>query len=115
LPIYHGAAAACLPSVREGFPNAVGEAMACGLPVLASNIGGIPELVDDPNTGFLFDPHDCDDIAASFDRFMNLTTDERLQMGRTARQYVEANLSTAVFADRYEAVLGVPQSSARAA
>jgi glycosyltransferase involved in cell wall biosynthesis len=50
------ATALILPSLEENCPMAILEAMAAGVPVLASSVGGIPEVVKDGETGFLFDP-----------------------------------------------------------
>jgi len=47
----------CLPSHSEGCPNAIVEALACGRPVVATNVGGIPELVDE-ECGILVPAHD---------------------------------------------------------
>jgi glycosyltransferase involved in cell wall biosynthesis len=47
----------------EGAPGVVIEALACGLPVIASDIGSIPELVDDHRTGLLFRPGGAEDLA----------------------------------------------------
>jgi glycosyltransferase involved in cell wall biosynthesis len=52
-----------LPSRSEGFPNALLEAMACGCCVSASAVGGVPELVEDGRSGFLFPPGDVDALA----------------------------------------------------
>jgi glycosyltransferase involved in cell wall biosynthesis len=57
-PLYNAAECLLLPSRSEGFPAVVGEAMACGTPVLASDVGGIAELVDEGNTGWLIAPGD---------------------------------------------------------
>jgi len=50
-------------SDHEGLPNAIMEGMICGLPIIASNVGGIPELVDDGKNGFLVNNQDQDSIA----------------------------------------------------
>lgn len=52
-----------LPSLSEGMPWAVLEAMAVGLPVVATRVGGVPELVDDGRTGYLVEPRDAESIS----------------------------------------------------
>jgi glycosyltransferase involved in cell wall biosynthesis len=52
----------CLPTLADATPIAILEAMATGLPVLAGGIGGIPELIDDGQTGFLLKPGDHSDL-----------------------------------------------------
>ncbi len=53
----------CLPSVSEGWPNVVMEAMACGTPVVGANVGGVREQITADETGMLCDPGSADDIA----------------------------------------------------
>lgn len=57
-----------LPSLTEGHPKALIEAMACGLPCAASARGGIPAMIEDGVTGLLFDPERPADIARALDR-----------------------------------------------
>ena len=59
-----------LPSVGEGISNALLEAMASGLPVIATRVGGNPELVDDDVTGTLVSPRSAEALAAAFDRYL---------------------------------------------
>jgi glycosyltransferase involved in cell wall biosynthesis len=54
-----------LPSVQESFGLAALEAMACEVPVVASNVGGLPEVIEHGVTGFLHPPEDLDGMAAS--------------------------------------------------
>lgn len=46
----------------EGFPMTIAEALSCGTPVIASNIGGLPEIVQDERNGLLFQPGDAEDM-----------------------------------------------------
>ena len=56
-----------LPSFMEGLPIVLMEAMAAGVPVIASRIAGIPELVEDDETGLLFTPSNWDELASRID------------------------------------------------
>ena len=55
----------CLPSLNEGVPNVILEAMACGLPVVASRVGGIPEIHSGASCGELFKASDVPDLSRS--------------------------------------------------
>jgi glycosyltransferase involved in cell wall biosynthesis len=61
--LYNAAECLLLPSRSEGFPTVVGEAMACGTPVLASKVGGVGEMVVPGETGWLFAPGDDEALA----------------------------------------------------
>lgn len=73
-----------LPSRWEGLPGALVEAMACGLPVVATAVGGVPEAVTDGKTGYLAEPEDPISLASALDRLCK-STDSRRAMGREAR------------------------------
>jgi glycosyltransferase involved in cell wall biosynthesis len=77
-----------LASDHEGFPNALLEAMASGRPVVATRVGGVPELVQDGTSGFLTEP----DPARLAERLRHLLTDRvlRQRMGSAARARAEA-------------------------
>jgi glycosyltransferase involved in cell wall biosynthesis len=81
-----------MSSYSESFPNAILEAMSMGKPVIATNVGGIPELVEEGETGFLVPPRDPMAIA---DRALSLCRDSarRLRMGQAARACVESNFT----------------------
>ena len=82
-----------LPSEQESFGLAALEAMACEVSVIASRVGGVPEVVDDGETGFLSPVGDVDKMASDAIR---LLTDERLrrEMGQRARQSAISRYST---------------------
>jgi teichuronic acid biosynthesis glycosyltransferase TuaC len=62
---YGAADVVVLPTFREGCPNVVREALACGAPVVASRVGGVPELVTSGTLGLLVEPGDVDGLAAA--------------------------------------------------
>jgi len=62
----------CLPSIREGRPNVVIEALACGKPVVASKVGGVPELVNHTN-GILVEPKEPKQLGEAIAQALNRT------------------------------------------
>ncbi len=76
LPYYQIADLLCLPSLNEGMPNAILEAMACGLPCLASAVPGITELIQSPDEGILLNKSESikDTIKDILSHPMNLET-----------------------------------------
>lgn len=93
------------PSHSEGFPNAICEALAAGLPVLAGRIGDHELLVEHCGAGYLFDPARPDEFAAALIRFANLSQNERAAMGERARNYARQELSMDLCTRRYERLL----------
>jgi len=93
------------PSFYEGLPNAICEALACGRPVLASAVCDHPRLVQEGVTGFLFDPGNADDIAQAIHKCHLRSVEERVRMGRKARQYAQSELSLDICGRRYEELL----------
>ena len=75
-----------LPSQREGWPNVVTEALASGLPVVATTVGGIPEIVSEPLAGELVAPDDANALAAALSRRLALPAD-RDAVAAFARRY----------------------------
>ena len=64
--------ALCLPSLREGCPNIVLEALSCGTPVIASNVGAVPDMITDESKGDIVEPENSAAIAASIPRVLAL-------------------------------------------
>ena len=89
-----------LPSWEEAFGNAFAEALASGLPVVGTNVGGIPELVEHGRNGVLVPPRDATTLAAAI-RFLGERPRLRAEMGRRNRAHAEANLSWERMTTRY--------------
>lgn len=95
-----------LPSYSEGRPNVVVEAQACGVPVIATRVGGTPELVNDGETGLLVDSGDPAQLALAI---TSLLQDEgkRRRLGQAGRAGIEAgDRSWGVSAGRVRAIYG---------
>jgi len=90
-----------LPSEQESFGLAALEAMACEVPVVASRVGGLPEVITDGDTGFLHAPEDLDGMAASAVR---LLTDDALhaRIARAGRRLVETTFCADEVVPKYE-------------
>lgn len=113
ITLYSQAAVFVCPSVYEPFGLINLEAMACGTPVVASKVGGIPEAVKDGETGYLipFEPVGIDtpeprdpekfarDLAIAVNRLLN-SPEARTEMGRKARERVEKEFSWKVIASK---------------
>ncbi len=74
------------PSLREGLGLALVEAMACGLPVIASQVGGIPEVFSEEPMGTLVPPGDEEALAAAMTRMVETPPELRSAMGESARR-----------------------------
>ncbi len=92
-----------LPSVSEGLSNALLEAMASGLAVLASRVGGTAEAVAEAESGFLFDPRDEEGAKRQIRKLLSRPELAR-EMGRAARARVLEGYSLSRIADRYDAL-----------
>jgi N-acetyl-alpha-D-glucosaminyl L-malate synthase BshA len=90
-----------MPSAQESFGLAALEAMACEVPVVASRVGGVPELVEDGATGFLCPP---DDLTAMADASIRLLTDDALhaRMAKAARVRAVERFADARIVPMYE-------------
>jgi D-inositol-3-phosphate glycosyltransferase len=73
----------------ESLPRTVLESMAWETPVLATSVFGLPELINDGETGWLCEPRDVSQLAAALDRMLNTTPAQRQEIGRAAKARVE--------------------------
>jgi glycosyltransferase involved in cell wall biosynthesis len=102
-----------LPSLSEGLSLALLEAMASGKPVVATRVGGNPELIDHGRTGFLIQPEDAKDLAANL---VKLLTDPGMmqQFGQQAAERVREHFGLSQMVDQYRdlyaRLLTVPNS-----
>jgi glycosyltransferase involved in cell wall biosynthesis len=89
--ILAAADALVLSSAWEGSPNSVLEALDAGKPVVSTGVGGVAELVQDGESGFIVPPKNPEQLAAAMAKLMALAEKERQQMGLTGREHIRRN------------------------
>lgn len=99
LRLYEQADIFVLPTLADCFSLASMEAMAAGLPVITSRVGGIPEIVDDHRSGFLIAPGNREGLADTLETLV-ARSDLRASMGLEGRKIVEARFDAAHNTDR---------------
>ena len=82
----------CLPSKYEAMPMSVMEAMAHGLPVVATRVGGVPQLIEDGADGVLIDVDDVESLGKSLRQLMG-SAGERTRLGAVAREKIRRKFS----------------------
>jgi glycosyltransferase involved in cell wall biosynthesis len=101
------AAADCvvLPSYREGTPRTLLEGAAMGRPLIATDVPGCREVVEDGRNGLLCNVRDAADLAGKMLQFIDLSPEERARMGRESRAKVEREFDEQIVIDRYLEVI----------
>ena len=94
-----------LPSLVEGHPIAMIEAMACAKPVVATNLAPFPEIIKDGETGLLVPVHSPDDLANAIIE-LALDEDKKIKMGEMAKRDVKERFDINKTADEYLEIYG---------
>jgi len=98
--LYAAADVFVLPSIQENLPYTAMEAMACGTPCVAFNQGGVPDLIDHEQNGFLAHPYEPNDLARGIAWVLEDTA-RRENLSKHARHKVERDFSVEIIAERH--------------
>lgn len=101
--LYSAADVMVVPSRQEAFGQTASEAHACGTPVVAFNVCGLPDVVQHLHTGYLAKPLDTEDLARGI-QWVLAESDRHNTLAQQARAYAVQHFSNAVVADQYKAV-----------
>lgn len=102
--LYNRADLVVLPALFEGMPNALLEAMACARPVLATAVGGVPDLVEDGRSGWLMPVEDLHRLGGRIRAALASPPEVRAALGQAARERVQASFRPEDERDRLLAV-----------
>lgn len=104
LDFYRAADVLVMPTLMDNLPNTIVEAMACGVPVVGFNVGGLPQMIDHGENGWLAPEKDSEALA---ERLHATLTDGRLpQMGEAARHKAVKSYSEQAVAERFMQIYG---------
>jgi len=92
-----------LPSYSEGLPHVIKEAMACGTPVLATPVGGVPDLIEDGETGFIMEDNSPDCIAENVIRALKHPSLEKI--AQNGRMLIESKYAYEVMVAKCQSAL----------
>lgn len=99
--VYKACDVFCLPSFYEGYPNVVCEAMSCGKPILCSRVCDNPTIVEEGINGFMFDPHNTDDLVDKIEMMYRKSEEDLAKMGLSSRIIAEKKFSEESFVKKY--------------
>ena len=95
----------CLPSLYEGFPNVLCEAMSCGKPVLCSRVCDNPTIVSEGENGLMFNPLDVNNMAEVIEKYINLSEEKKKDMAITSRKIAVDMFSKKSFINKYISII----------
>lgn len=95
-----------LPSYREGTPRTLLEAAAMEKPLIATDVPGCREVIDDGGNGFLCEVRNSVDLAQKMQDFIDLSKEKRTRMGQASRKKIEQNFDENIVIDRYLMAIG---------
>jgi glycosyltransferase involved in cell wall biosynthesis len=102
------------PSIAEGLPGALLEAMATGIPVIASRVGGVPEILNNPELGMMISPSSVGELTTAMERLGNINEVERNGIGDLLRERVLEEFTkekmTSAMTREYLAVMKKPMT-----
>lgn len=101
--LYNAADILTLSSRTEGFPNVLGEAMACGTPCVATRVGDVAEVLGEQ--GVVVSPRDPSALVAGWEHMLEMSETQRDRLAQGARRRVEQRYSLAAVAARFDALL----------
>lgn len=105
MPYIANAHVVVLPSYHEGMSNSLLEAASCGRPLIASDIPGCREIIDNYQTGILCKPRDVDSLVSALVHFIELPHEEKRQMGIRGRKKVEQSFDRRAVVDIYKKIV----------
>lgn len=91
----------CLPSLFEGYPNVICEAMSCGKPILCSDVCDNSTIIEDKLNGYLFNPQDIDDMALKINTMIDMPKEHLEIMGQESRRIALERFSQENFVNKY--------------